>query len=128
VSPPGGPRAWFIAYAILLATLTHWPRLDVDIGRMPRPDVLAHVAAFGTWAFLAQRSGLFGPRHTSRAIALAAGASVAYAVIDEATQAIPALGRTAAWDDLAANLLGVGAGTAAAMAALLIEPDRSGDG
>jgi VanZ family protein len=37
---------------------------------------------------------------------------VLYAAFDEGTQAIPILGRTAAWDDYLFNVMGVSLGTA----------------
>jgi hypothetical protein len=126
VSAPGRARAWFVGYALLLFTLTHWPRLRIDVGSIPRPDVALHVGALAAWTLLLQRSAWFGPVGSARNLCLSTLAAAAYAALDEWSQAIPGLGRTPAWDDLAANLLGVGAGAAAGALLLAIEPTPDG--
>ncbi len=118
-------RAGFLAYAILLATLTHWPQLRVRVGDIPRPDVAIHLAAFALWTLLLHRAALLGPLASPRNFCLTTLAAAGYAALDEATQAIPILGRTAVWDDLAANLLGVGLGAAAAAILLALDPPTS---
>jgi VanZ family protein len=53
----------------------------------------------------------------ARNVLFAGLAAVVYAAFDEATQSIPGLGRTAAWDDFAANAAGI---VVAVVASLLI--------
>ncbi len=115
--PPPGRRAAliaFVVYAIVLVVATHWPRLTIE-GPIERPDLVIHLAAFGLWCVLLAMTGLLGGRWTARNIAASVGVSLAYAALDEGTQAIPALGRTAALDDYLADAAGIvlaGAGLA----------------
>lgn len=111
-------RRIFWVYAITLFTLTHWPRLEVKVPGVERPDLLAHLAVFGLWYLLFFAAAYFGPLGGSAARTIAApwAIAVVYACVDEALQLIPALGRHAAWDDLAANLAGL---TLAAAACLM---------
>lgn len=118
-----GARRWFIAYACLLFTLTHWPRLELPTDAIPRPDLFAHLAAFALWTFLCLRSAWFGPRASARNFVLGALACLAYAALDELTQAIPIFQRDCAWDDFAADLLGVGLGLAAFALLTAIDDD-----
>ncbi|MBL0926747.1 MAG: hypothetical protein IBJ11_03725 [Phycisphaerales bacterium] len=125
------PTAWwrrvFWLYAAALFTVTHWPALRVPIGDLPRPDLLQHLLAFGLWTFLLLRCGFFGPRDADRALAIGTAVAAAYAALDECSQGIPALQRLVAWDDLAANLLGVALGSSAAAAlSRRRKPDRTG--
>jgi len=114
------PRlAAFILYTIALCLGTHWPRLTIDIGDIPRPDLAIHLIAFGGFAFLLVASGLVGLWTRPRTVAIAFFVAAIFAAINESTQAIPALGRTAAWDDYLANLGGVTLGCAAA---LILQP------
>jgi len=106
--------AGFWLYAITLATLTHWPALRVE-APIERPDLLIHLGAFGLWTLL-----LAGLVRSPLAVGLIASC---YAALDEGTQAIPILHRTAGWDDLAADLLGVW--LAVALVALLRRFARS---
>ncbi len=102
----------FITYAIILAIATHWPRLRIE-GPIERPDLWIHMGAFGLWAALLALTALLGPRWTVSNILASVGVALAYAAIDEGSQAIPALGRTAALDDYladAAGILAAGAG------------------
>ncbi len=101
-------RAGFVIYALALAIATHWPRLRIESELMERPDILIHVVAFGGWTLalnLAAWVSARAPR--GRRVAACAVVAALYACLDEGTQAIPALGRTAAWDDLAADFSGV---------------------
>ncbi len=107
------PSAWlrivrvtFAAYAIALALGTHWPQLSVDVG-IPRTDIWLHIGAFCGWTVLCIACSFFGPWHTSRNITRAAMLAVAYAAIDESTQAIPILHRHVGFDDFLANVAGV---------------------
>lgn len=101
----GGRRAAFWGYVCLLFLGTHWPRLQA-----PGPegsDKIIHVIAFGLWTALLIGAGFFGPALSLRNIGRAALIAPLYAAVDESSQAIPALHRTAAWDDYAANLTGI---------------------
>ncbi|MBX3379507.1 MAG: VanZ family protein [Phycisphaeraceae bacterium] len=100
------PRPVFAGYALLLFTGTHWPNLQIR-GPVERTDLWVHLGAFGTWAALAAACGFFGPVFSKRNLTLSWMTAVGYACIDEGLQAIPALGRTCAWDDLAFNVLGI---------------------
>lgn len=101
-----------LALAVLvLATATHWPRLRIE-GPIARPDLWIHLIAFGVLGVVLTLAALFGPITARRNLALSWVVGVLYAAIDEATQAIPILGRTAAWDDLAADAAGVTIGVA----------------
>ena len=111
----GAARWTFLAYALALAIATHWPQLRVGLGSIPRPDLFIHVGVFAGWAFLFARAAWFGPRFSPANILGAAGIGLAYGAIDEATQAIEIVRRSARWDDLAANILGVGAGIGATL-------------
>lgn len=96
----------FGGYALLLFTGTHWPNLQLQ-GPVERSDLWVHLFAFGTWATLAALCGFFGSVFSSRNLALTWLLAVGYACIDEGLQAIPALGRTCAWDDLLFNTIGI---------------------
>ena len=98
----------FPVYAIILATLTHWPKLRIE-APIDRPDILAHALAFGVWTALLMATGWLGRPRGVKSLLLATGAGVCVATVDEASQALPGLGRTVDRSDLWANLLGVGA-------------------
>lgn len=118
-------RLAFWVYAIGIFVLTHWPELRVHSDRIPRIDIHIHMATFAMWAGLllltgylardaqdplAEGRGLRGWLKvvlTGRAIVLTVLVGVVYCAFDEGTQAIPALGRTAAWDDYAADCGGI---------------------
>ncbi|MFO0830542.1 MAG: VanZ family protein [Phycisphaerales bacterium] len=122
--PANGPRwllstrAWrtmFWCWAVVLFTMTHWPKL-----RVPGPegtDLVAHLVSFGTWAFLLGVAAFFPPRFSPRSVSLGWLVGVMYAALDEGLQAIPALGRTCAWSDYGADVLGV---TSAAVLLLVL--------
>ncbi|MGH7244222.1 MAG: VanZ family protein [Phycisphaerales bacterium] len=100
------PRPIFAVYALALFAGTHWPNLQLH-GPVERTDLWVHLFAFGTWAALAATCRFFGPMCSARNLTLTWILSVGYACIDEGLQAIPALGRTCAWDDLSFNTLGI---------------------
>lgn len=102
-------RTAFWCFAALLFTMTHWPKLKV-----PGPegtDIVAHMVSFGTWTVLFGLAAWFPPRFSMRSLVLGLVVGVLYAAVDEGLQAIPALGRTCAWDDYGADVLGVVVGT-----------------
>lgn len=108
----------FAVYALALFTATHTPRLTIPLPG--RPDLFVHAAVFGTWTGLLIACAFFGPvlsaRNTLWCVLIATG----YSALDEGLQAIPALHRTAAWDDWGANMIGVvGAGAAALVAGVV---------
>jgi hypothetical protein len=114
-------RAVFAAYALALFTATHWPRLALPMEG--RPDLWIHCGIFAAWTGLLIACGFFGRPLSGRNIALCVLAGVLYAAVDELLQAIPALHRTAAWDDWGLDVLGVC--IAAALAALLSRRSRA---
>lgn len=110
-------RFWpilLIVYICVLATATHWPQLKID-GPVPRSDLYIHILAFGTLGGLVTLSAFFGPPPSRRNAVCSWLAAMAYAAIDETTQAIPGLGRTAALDDFLANTVGITLGVVAAV-------------
>lgn len=112
----------FLAYAAVLFVATHWPNLKIESDVIERPDLLIHLGAFGLWAFLLHLTGLLGPAGSARAALKTWGVGALYAAVDEASQAIPILGRTAVWDDYLANLAGLALGAGAACLAARILP------
>jgi len=108
-------RTACVVYAVLLSVGTHWPGLAID-AEAARPDLVVHMLAFGALTSLLVWSGWFGAVHSRRNAAGAILVATLYAIVDEASQAVPALRRHASWDDLAANALGVAAAGAVALA------------
>jgi len=109
-------RVAFAVYACGLALVTHWPALRAPIVGLSRSDMVAHVGVFGVWAALMLLCGWFGPVLSARNIVVGFLVALAYAGLDEGTQAIPAVKRYAGWDDFAANVMGVCCGVAAVAA------------
>lgn len=105
--------AWAV-YALIVVTLTHWPRLQVP-GQEYRADILIHFVAFGLWAALFTACGFFGPPLSRRNILISWVVSAAYALVDEVTQGIPGLGRVV--DPM--DMLGNTGGTTLAMLGML---------
>ncbi|MDX2146978.1 MAG: VanZ family protein [Planctomycetota bacterium] len=116
----GGARVAFVAFAALLFVATHWPALQVP-GAEVRSDLVIHLVVFAAWTILLARTGYLPSARSGRGVGILWLVAAAYACIDEGSQAIPALRRVAAWDDLTANLLGVtlGAFVAFGLARLL---------
>ena len=106
-------RVVFVFYAIALAVLTHWPRLTIP-GSVPNSDLMIHVAAFGVWTLLLFLCRYFGPALSMRNVLFCAATAVAYAMVDELTQLIPAIQRHAAPQDFLADVIGIGGATIAA--------------
>jgi hypothetical protein len=118
-------RLAFWCFALLVFVSTHWPNLKVASEDIPRVDIAIHAPTFGVWALLLIGTGYFarGARDPlaesrglrgwlaivlrPRAVVTSGLAAFAYSIFDESTQAIPGLGRTAAWDDFAANTVGI---------------------
>jgi putative peptidoglycan lipid II flippase len=98
----------FPVYALTLATLTHWPRLRIE-APIERPDIFVHAIAFGLWTALLMATGWLGRPLGAKSVFLATVAGACVATVDEASQALPGLGRTVDRSDLWANLIGVGA-------------------
>lgn len=121
-------RTAFWCYASAIFVLTHWPRLEVRVPGVERPDLIAHFAVFGLWYLLLFSAAYFGRLGTWRSLVLAWAVAAAYACVDEGLQLIPFIGRHAAWDDLAANLGGVTLGliSAGAWSRFFARPRRSG--
>lgn len=120
-------RIAFALYAVLLFTGTHWPKLNIE-GPIPRPDLYIHFGAFGLWAFLFGLCAFFAPkapRFSAKNYVCTFIAGLAYAAIDEGLQAIPILYRTCAWDDYAADAVGILLGTLALAAVGHIANRRS---
>jgi hypothetical protein len=118
-------RLAFWGYAVVLFVATHWPNLRIDSAYMERPDILIHMGAFGVWTLLlistgylatgasdplAESKGVRGwARIVSapRCVLIAWLVAMVYAAVDEVSQGLPGLGRTAAWDDYAADSAGI---------------------
>lgn len=110
-------RIAFVVFAAALFIGTHIPDLRVRVGTIERPDLLIHLTAFGSWFALLLATEWFGAWRSTRSIAVCAVIAATYAAVDEGSQSVPGLNRTAAWDDFAANVLGV---TIAALLALAL--------
>lgn len=117
-------RIAFIVYALTLVTLTHWPRLELPADIIERPDLVAHVGAFGLFTLLLIAASFFGPSLSTRNIARAALVAAIYAPLDELTQSLPGVNRTTSALDLVANLAGVALATLAALTLARIRQRR----
>lgn len=109
-------RAVFALYALALVTATHWPGLAIASHGISRLDLVIHTGAFACWASLFATCGFFGPVTGRHNLVRSMAIALAYAILDELTQGIPALRRTVDPLDLAAN----GTGIALAAVALSI--------
>lgn len=99
-------RVLFVLYAVALTIGTHWPRLQLGTEEVRISDKLLHAAAFGAATLLLWRTGWV---HRARWLLLA---GVAWALLDEVSQGIPALGRTMSLVDALASGIGVAAAAA----------------
>jgi hypothetical protein len=95
-------RSWrvaFLAYVIAMEIATHWPRLD--LGESGPSDKTIHLVAFGILTALLWRAQWL----------VQLGAVVFIALIwsgyNEISQGMLPIGRTSAWQDFIANVLGV---------------------
>jgi hypothetical protein len=106
------PRARFVVrcalwpYAAIVAVFTLWPKLKVPMP-VPRSDLIIHLVCFGLLGLLVIAAGLFGPVFSRRNLLVAGSVAATFAAVDEGLQAIPFLNRTCAWDDMAANTMGI---------------------
>jgi len=100
-------RIAFGLFAGALFVGTHIPNLRVNVATIQRPDLVIHLLAFGGWFAFLLVAEFVGPWRSTRSIGLCALIAGAYAIMDEYSQTIPLLGRTAAFDDLTANLSGI---------------------
>jgi len=111
------PVRWRVAfgvYALILVTLTHWPKLAIA-GPIPRTDLVAHLGAFGLWAMLLAGARWFGSAASPRNLLICGVIGVVYAAVDELTQGFEALGRTVALSDWIANIVGISMGLCAVL-------------
>ena len=92
-------RAAFLAYVIGLETATHWPRLD--LGESGPSDKTIHLVAFGMLTALLWRAHWLGRLGAVVFIALI------WSAYNEISQGMLPIGRTSAWQDFFANVLGV---------------------
>jgi hypothetical protein len=116
----------FGVYALVIFTLTHWPRLTIPETGLERTDIYVHLLVFTGWAGLLNIAEIFGPLWSPRAIVLRAATCVVYVCFDEGTQALPFVQRDARWDDLAANLTGVALAFAALGGVAALRPGPRG--
>jgi len=84
---------------------THWPKLDLSAAGSPI-DKFGHALCFGVLTLLLWRTGWF-LRPWAMAMVM-----VGWSVLDEASQAIPGLGRVADLEDWLADLIGIVLATA----------------
>ncbi|MEM0984141.1 MAG: VanZ family protein [Planctomycetota bacterium] len=109
-------RVAFVVYACVLSTLTHWPKLRVE-SSVPRTDLFAHLGAYAIFGFLLGMAAWFGAVHRVPGFVRTLLAALAYAAIDEGSQALPFLGRFAGVDDYLANAAGIVIGLSLAVVA-----------
>lgn len=106
-------RVCFVLYTLILLTATHWPKLTVP-GPIPRPDLVAHLGAFGLWTILLGLTGWVSSKHCiMRQSLLIALIGICFGIIDETTQ--PLVSRVFDWTDIAANITGAILGSLALM-------------
>jgi hypothetical protein len=96
----GMSRAALGLYAGVMTAGTHWPRLQLGDPEHPVDKVL-HFVAFGGLAFFLSRCRFV--RSTLALFLLVA----LWVVVDEATQALPGLGRSFSLEDMLAGWMGV---------------------
>jgi VanZ family protein len=117
-------RVVFALYAVTLVALTHWPRLELPTDIIERPDLVAHVGAFGLLNLLMIAASYFGPALSTRNIARASLVCAIYAPIDELTQSLPGVNRHTSGLDVLADLVGVALAALAALALARIRQRR----
>ena len=96
-------RVAFVAYALVLFIATHKPGVDVNVVPGLRLDLFVHAVAFGLWTMLLGLTGWLGDVRTLHGTLAVLGVGVAYAVVDEASQAVPIFDRVFDVKDMLAN-------------------------
>jgi VanZ family protein len=91
-------------YWVALATLTHYPRVQIP-GEVPDGDKLAHFGAFGLLAFLFWQMLAARRPLSAASVWIAASILIPYATIDEYTQQF--VGRYTDVADWVANVAGI---------------------
>lgn len=93
-------RIFFVIAFVVVTVSTHWPRLPINQPTFP-VDKFLHASAFGILtAMLWQTRWMSSRLWCVLAVAL-------WSAIDESTQALPGIDRSADLDDWCANILGV---------------------
>ena len=100
-------RVAFWLFALALFVGTHWPRLELNVPGVKRPDLIVHFGLFATWYLLLFAAAYLAKLGRVRSLIAVWVIAVAYAGLDEGLQAIPFVHRDAAWDDFAADVGGV---------------------
>ena len=109
-------RVWQIVlgiYGVALMVATHWPGAQVNVIPGLRLDLFVHVGAYAALAGLIALAGAGASLPPAPATILVAAIGLAWASLDEATQAIPILRRTFDAHDLVADAAGVAIGSVA---------------
>ncbi|GIW74088.1 MAG: hypothetical protein KatS3mg103_0610 [Phycisphaerales bacterium] len=96
-------RSAFVAYAVVLLVATHKPGVDVNVVPGMRLDLLIHASAFGLWTLLLGRTRWLGDPARPAAAARLLLVALGYAVLDEASQAVPIFNRVFDPRDMATN-------------------------
>ncbi len=99
-------RTCFVGYWIALAVATHWPQLDLGPAPFDFFDKALHVGAYAVWTWLLLLTGWLGPAGEGRTLWKVLLAAGFWAAVDEATQAIPGVNRSASALDWAADMAG----------------------
>jgi VanZ family protein len=108
-------RVVFWVYTVALFAATHWPK--VELPGPPNTDKVLHIVVFGAWTFLFAVAGYLRPIRRPVSLLAIGLIAAAWAGLDELLQEIPIIHRHATIKDYVANLIGVGAGLVAAVAA-----------
>ncbi len=111
--PVSSWRRILVVYTAALLVGTHWPSLRVSAPTPIPLDKILHCIGFAGFASFLLLARLRPGRaegesaFTRGNILFALGVGLAYAVADEASQALPLLGRFATWSDVVANVTGI---------------------
>lgn len=127
-APIAAVRVGFIVYALALATLTHWPKLDSIIDNNSvwfGIDKWGHLGTFAVWSLLLLATGWLGRNHR-RAAVTGIIIGIAYALVDEITQGLFLPDRFFTLSDIVASSLGVGLGVLIWRFALWIDKPTEG--
>lgn len=116
-------RGGFVAFALCLATLTHWPWLQLTVENDSLfwgVDKWGHIGLFAGWVVLLGATGWVRGETVWRRAALGIALGIGYAVVDELTQPLVA-GRQFSGGDLMASSIGCVCGGLAWRFALWID-------